>query len=148
MDCDIQPLSSPSLAAEYGYSLYYEENEDEIRTPTREILTVCCVTAKGKVLAIESGFMGTATGVLVGMKEIFMSAILCNAAEIIIFHNHPSGDPNPSIADNLMTKKIEKAGAILDIPLRDHIILSDQGYYSYEEQKTSGWRKRSDEKIS
>lgn len=69
-----------------------------------------------------------------------MSAIMCNAAEIICYHNHPSGDPSPSVADNLMTEKIKKAGAIMDIPLRDHIILGEQGYYSYEEKGVSEWR--------
>ena len=147
MECDIQPLSSPSLAAEFGRSLYFTENENEIRTPTREIVTVCCVTAKGKVLAVDCAFVGTSTGSYVGMKELFMSAILCNAAEIICFHNHPSGDPNPSLSDNLMTKKIEKAGALLDIPLRDHIIVAEQGYYSYYEKRASEWRTINHEKV-
>ena len=140
MDCDIQPLSSPALAAEFGRFLYYEGNENEIRTPTREIVTVCCITAKGKVLAVDCAFVGTATSSIIGMREIFMSAIMCNAAEIICYHNHPSGDPSPSVADNLMTEKIKKAGAIMDIPLRDHIILGEQGYYSYEEKGVSEWR--------
>lgn len=147
MDCDIQPLSSPTLAAEFGRSLYYEENENEIRTPTREIVTVCCITAKGKVLAVDCAFVGTATSSTIGMREIFMSAIMCNAAEIICYHNHPSGDPSPSVADNLMTEKIKKAGAIMDIQLRDHIILGEQGYYSYDEKKVSEWRNMCNEKT-
>ena len=146
MDCDVQPLSSPTLAAEFGRSLYYEENENEIRTPTREIVTVCCITAKGKVLAVDCAFVGTSTSSIIGMREIFMSAILCNAAEIICYHNHPSGDPSPSVADNLMTEKIKKAGEIMDIPLRDHIILGEQGYYSYDKKKVSEWRNFSNEK--
>ena len=81
------------------------------------------------------------------MKELFMSAILCNAEELICFHNHPSGDPHPSVADNLMTEKIKKAGAIMDIPLRDHIILGEQGYYSYDEKKVSEWGNFSNEKA-
>lgn len=147
VDCEEQLLSSPALAAEFGRSLYYEENENEIRCPTREIVTVCCITAKGKVLALDSAFTGTSSGAFVGMKEMFMSAILCNAAEIICFHNHPSGDPTPSLADNLMTEKIKKAGAILDIPLRDHIILGEQGYYSYEEKRVNEWRDSRHEKA-
>ena len=147
VDCDIQPLSSSALAADFGRSLYYEENEKEIRCPTREIMTVCCVTTKGKVLAVDCTFVGTVTGAIIGMREIFMSAILCNAAEIICFHNHPSGDPSPSVADNLITEKIKKAGEIMDIPLRDHIILGEQGYYSYDEKKVSEWRKMCNEKT-
>ena len=147
MECDVQPLSSPSLAAEFGRSLYFTENENEIRTPTREIVTICCVTTKGKVLAVDCAFVGTSSDASVGMKELFMSAILCNAAEIICFHNHPSGDPSPSVADNLITEKIKKAGEIMDIPLRDHIILGEQGYYSYDEKKVSEWRNMCNEKT-
>ena len=147
VDCEEQLLSSPLLAAEFGRTLYFKESENEVRSPTREILTVCCVDAKGSVLAVESAFMGTSSGAYVGMKELFMSAILCNAEALICFHNHPSGDPHPSVADNLMTQRIEKAGAILDINLRDHIIIGEQGYYSYEEKKVSEWRDRAHEKA-
>lgn len=52
MDCEVQLLSSSALAAEFGRSLYFKENKNEVRTPTREIVTVCCVTAKGKVLCL------------------------------------------------------------------------------------------------
>lgn len=96
---------------------------------------------------MDCTFVGTATGAIIGMREIFMSAILCNAAEIICFHNHPSGDPSPSVADNLITEKIKKAGEIMDIPLRDHIILGEQGYYSYDEKKVSEWRNMCNEKT-
>lgn len=147
VDCEEQFLSSPLLAAEFGRTLYFKENEKEIRSPTREIMTVCCVDTKGRVLAVESAFMGTSSCAFVGMKELFMSAILCNAEALICFHNHPSGDPHPSVADNLMTQRIEKAGAILDIKLRDHIIIGEQGYYSYEEKKVSEWRDRTYEKV-
>ena len=147
VNCEEQFLSSPALRAEFGRTLYFKENENEIRSPTREIVTVCCVDKNGRVLAVECAFVGTSSSAPVGMKELFMSAILCNADGIICFHNHPSGDAHPSIADNLMTQRIEKAGAILDIKLYDHIIVAENGYYSYEEKKINEWRNRADEEV-
>ena len=147
VDCEIQALSSPVLAAEFGRSLYFKEDGNTVKSSTREIFTICCVDKKGNILTVEKAFVGTSSGTYVGMKELFMGAILCNAAEIICFHNHPSGDPNPSMEDNLITKKIREAGAILDIPMRDHIILGENGYYSYEETSVSEWRDSRNEKA-
>ena len=147
VDCDMQPLSSPALAAEFGRSLYYKENEKTIRSPSREIFTVCSINSIGEVLAVECTFIGTTSKAEVEMKEIFMSPILSNAAAIICYHNHPSGDPNPSVADNLLTKRLEQTCALMDIPLHDHIILGEKGYYSYEEKKMSEWRNGSYEKA-
>lgn len=146
--CKTQELSSPELAAEFARSLFYEGNKEELRCPTKEMMIVCCVDTKGKPLVVEHVSVGTSSGALVGMKELFMSAILCNAAEIICFHNHPSGNPAPSIADNRMTDKIKEAGRMLDIPLRDHIIIGDEGYYSYEEKSISVWRDEVYEAVS
>lgn len=139
--CLVQELSSPLLCAEFGRTLYYKNStEEELHCPTKEIMIVCCVDMRGKPLVVEHVSIGTSSGALVGMKELFMSAILCNAAEIVCLHNHPSGNPNPSQADVLLTKKIIDAGKILGIPLRDHIIIGDEGYYSYTENCVSPWR--------
>ncbi len=145
--CKTQELSSSERAAEFARSLYYETSGDELRCPTKEIMTVCSVDTKGKPLVIEYVSVGTTTGALVGMKEVFMSAILCNAAAIICFHNHPSGNPTPSMADNLLTEKLKKAGEILDLPLRDHIIIGDEGYYSFEEKCVCKWKEDCFEKA-
>lgn len=138
--CKTQEISSPELAAEFARSLYYENIGDELRCPTKEMMIVCCVDTKSKPLVVEYVSQGTSNSALVGMKEIFMSAILSNADGIFCFHNHPSGDPAPSIQDSLMTTKIREVGNLLNIPLRDHIIVGDEGYYSYEEKGVCPWR--------
>ena len=69
-----------------------------------------------------------------------MTPILSNADSVFVFHNHPSGQATPSMADNLMTRKIREAGRILDIPVRDHIIVGDESYYSYEEKGVIPWK--------
>lgn len=138
--CKTQDLSSPERAAEFARFLYYEITEDELRCPTKEVMIVCSVDTKGKPLVIEHVSVGTSNAALIGMKELFMTAILSNADAIFCFHNHPSGNPTPSIEDGLMTNKIREAGKLLDIPLRDHIIIGDEGYYSYEEKCISKWK--------
>ena len=146
--CKTQELSSPERAAEFARSLFYEISGDELRCPTKECLIVCSVDTKGKPLVIEHVSVGTSNSSLVGVKEIFMTAILSNADSIFCFHNHPSGIPLPSMADNLMTKRIREAGKILGIPVRDHIIVGDEGYYSYEEKRITNWKEESYEKVS
>lgn len=139
-------MDTVEKAAEFAKSLYYQRTDGEIRCPAKEIMIVCCVDMKNNPLAVEYVSVGTSTGALVGMKEMFMSAVLCNAVGIFCFHNHPSGIPQPSLADDLITKKLEEAGKILDIPIFDHIIIGESGFYSYEKKSVMEWRK-DNEKI-
>lgn len=68
-------------------------------------------------------------------REVFKPAILHNAAAIICFHNHPSGDPEPSKEDIKITNCLVKAGKIIGIKILDHIIVSDDGYVSLKERR-------------
>ena len=67
-------------------------------------------------------------------RRIIKEALLTNATAIILFHNHPSGTPAPSVADINETNKLRKACDIFDISLLDHIILTDESYYSFAEE--------------
>jgi DNA repair protein RadC len=75
----------------------------------------------------QGGVSGTVTDVRLVMKE----AIECLASGIIVCHNHPSGNLNPSESDSKITQKIKEAGSLLDIQLLDHLIISDMDYYSF-----------------
>jgi DNA repair protein RadC len=77
---------------------------------------------------------GGVAGTVVDTKIIFKSAIENLASSIIISHNHPSGNLKPSDADNKITKNIKEAGKIMDIPLFDHLIITDSGYYSFNDE--------------
>lgn len=132
-------LSSPERAAKFARSLYYEEADGELRCSPKEIMIVCCVNPKGQPLNIEYVSQGTSTSAVVGMKELFCSAIVSNAAEVFVFHNHPSGSVEPSSADRMITKKIMDAGSLLDIPVRDHIIIGDHSFYSFKERREFLW---------
>ena len=71
--------------------------------------------------------LGTLNSSLIHPREVFKSAILSNAAGIMLIHNHPSGKCDPSELDISITKKLEEAGAFLDIPVVDHIIIGEGG---------------------
>ena len=75
----------------------------------------------------QGGISGTVTDVRLVMKE----AIECLASGIIVCHNHPSGNLNPSESDSKITQKIKEAGILMDIQLLDHLIISDKDYYSF-----------------
>ena len=66
-------------------------------------------------------------------RELYKEAVKYNAKSIILLHNHPSGNPQPSDADIIITKKIQEFGKMVEIPLLDHIIIGDAEYYSFKE---------------
>lgn len=75
----------------------------------------------------QGGISGTVTDVRIVMKK----AIECLASGIIVCHNHPSGNLNPSESDSKITQKIKDAGSLMDIQLLDHLIISDKDYFSF-----------------
>ena len=66
-------------------------------------------------------------------REVFRAAVAGGAAGVIVFHNHPSGDPSPSPDDHALTSRLAKAGVIIGIPVVDHVILADGLYWSFKE---------------
>jgi DNA repair protein RadC len=77
---------------------------------------------------------GGLTSTVVDQRKIFKIALDDKSTGIILFHNHPSGNANPSEADNQLTKKLKDGGKILDISVLDHIIVTQNGYYSYADE--------------
>lgn len=101
----------------------------------REHLLVCCVDNKCHPVSLETIAIGTINACLANAREIYKYAILSNAANIILFHNHVSGDPTPSKDDIAVTKRMVQAGKILGIPLLDHIVIGDGGkFHSLREE--------------
>ena len=80
-----------------------------------------------KMKLSHGGISGTVTDVRLVMKR----AVECLASGIIVCHNHPSGNTNPSESDNKITRKIREAGNLMDIQLLDHLIVTEKDYYSY-----------------
>lgn len=101
----------------------------------RECLVVCATDTRLHPVYLQVVGMGAINYCPVSIPDIFKAALLSNAADIILFHNHPSGDASPSTEDTLITERVMKAGELLGIPLLDHIILGDGGHiYSFREE--------------
>lgn len=101
----------------------------------REKLLVVCLNTKNQPINISTVSIGTLNSSLVHPREIFKTAILSNSNQIILAHNHPSGISVPSNEDKAMTNRIREAGTILGIELVDHIIIGDDEYFSFKENK-------------
>ena len=78
--------------------------------------------------------MGGISGTVADPRLIFKTALEHTACSVILVHNHPSGNLSPSEADKKLTSKMADAGNLLDIPVLDHIIFTDQGYFSFKDE--------------
>lgn len=105
----------------------------KLRFEPKEQFLVLFVNTKNRIVGEKTVSQGTLTGCLVHPREVYKEAILQNAAAIIVAHNHPSGEPNPSQEDIDLTTNLQKAGETIGIPLLDHIIIGDGIYYSFME---------------
>ena len=92
----------------------------------RKLLKCCLLNRANKVLGITTISEGGLSGTVTDVRLIYQYAIKGNASGIIIAHNHPSGNINPSESDQKITNKIKEAGNLLDIQLLDHIILTPE----------------------
>lgn len=107
---------------------------DLIGSEDREVLLVLCLNTKNDVVAIHRCHVGSLNSSIVHPREVFKSAILNNAASIIISHNHPSFNCSPSSEDIEVTKRIQEAGILLGIELLDHIIVAPSTFLSLKEK--------------
>jgi len=96
-----------------------------------ETMIILALSNSNKVLGFYKLSSGGQTGVICDPKIVFQFALLSNASNIILAHNHPSGTLQPSKADKVITEKIKEAGKLLDIKLLDHLIITSEGYYSF-----------------
>lgn len=104
--------------------------KDELKFEKREILKVVLLNSKNVVQKVVDISQGNISRININTKYIFEDAIKMGLSKIIMVHNHPSGDPKPSIADYEMTKKAKKAAELLDIELVDHIVIAGDKYES------------------
>jgi DNA repair protein RadC len=101
--------------------------------PTEKILAVY-FNCKNELLGYEEISKGTKNEVLLDPALVFKIGFNFNAYSLVLVHNHPSGDPSPSVADYNMTKRLKECGAMLGIDVKDHIIIGDNVYYSFFER--------------
>lgn len=99
----------------------------------REHLWVLGLAADNTILLIELVSMGSVTRTIAEPMEIYSLALQKRSVKIILVHNHPSGLLKPSAADREMTDRMIQCGRLLKVPVLDHYIISDKGYYSFAE---------------
>ena len=96
---------------------------------------VMLLDQKYRVIRSEIVSTGTIETSISNPRDLFRVAILAQASFVVAFHNHPSGDPAPSVHDRVMTLRMRNAGEVIGIPLIDHIILGESAYYSFKQEE-------------
>ncbi len=94
---------------------------------------VVLLDGKHRVLATTVLSIGTANATVVEPRDVFREAILGGATAVVVFHNHPSGDPSPSPEDAALTARLAAAGTLMGVALVDHVVLGDVRYCSFKE---------------
>ena len=119
-------ISSPNDA--------YEMIREQLKDLDREQFIIACLNTKNEPTNISVVAVGTLNKAIIHPREVFKTAILSNAANVIAFHNHPSGDTEPSQQDIQLTNRLYEAGELLGIKLLDHLIIGDGTFTSLKEK--------------
>ena len=106
-----------------------------LRDDNKEKFIVVCLNSTNKIIKHETISVGNLNSSIVHPREVFKVAIDNSSASIILIHNHPSGNPEPSNEDIRITKKIVETGKIMEIPVFDHLIIAGESYTSFVEKR-------------
>ena len=106
-----------------------------LRDEIKEKFILVCLNSANKIIKYEIISVGNLNSSVVHPREIFKAAIENNSASVLLIHNHPSGNPEPSNEDITITKKIVEAGKILDIPVFDHLIIAGKFFTSFVDKR-------------
>ncbi len=124
-------VTTPSILAEILQLLLRQRDETD---RMKEIFYVIGLDTRNNIQFIEIVSIGTLTASLVHPRETFRIAIIKNSAHIIIAHNHPSGEVDPSEDDLKITKRLVDAGKLMGIEVLDHLIFTQRNYLSFKEK--------------
>jgi len=102
----------------------------KLRKEQREHFLVLLLNARHEVMGKETVSIGSLNASIVHPREVFKPAITASAASVILVHNHPSGDPEPSEEDLTITKRLVEAGELLGVQVLDHVIVAERGVVS------------------
>ena len=106
----------------------------EMRFFDQEHLRVLLLNTKNEVLSTQEIYKGNVNSAVIRVSEVLRPAIRENCPNIIIVHNHPSGDPTPSPEDIMVTRQIRQCAELMDIELLDHVVIGDQRFVSLKER--------------
>jgi DNA repair protein RadC len=120
-------LTSADDVATFSRSHIYSEGSIEYL----EQFYVLMLDRSNQLYAWKQISVGGVSATFTDPKLIFQTALLCHAPQIILVHNHPSGNTQPSLSDIQMTKRLKEGGELLEIKVLDHVILTRDGMYSF-----------------
>lgn len=119
-------MNCPRAVADYLLSQYGNRRVEQFG--------VLLLDTKHRVLRSTVLSVGTLDASIVHPREVFREAVAGGAATLVLFHNHPSGDPEPSREDTRLTERLVAAGVLMGIEVIDHVILGDGRYFSFREK--------------
>lgn len=119
---DNPDFSSPQVIAEYVM--------EDMRFLPQERFAAVYLSTKNQLLRVQTLTVGTINASLAKARDVFRYALQCNAAAVVLLHNHPSGNPEPSQEDIDVTRRLVQAGDVMEIPVLDHIIIGDGVFVS------------------
>lgn len=120
-----EPIVSAQRAAEIFATILEHE--------AVEVCGLLLLSSSRHLTAYHELSRGTLDSTAVHPREVFKTALLANAAAVIVGHNHPSGDPSPSADDIALTRRLTQAGNIIGIPLLDHLVIGVRSHVSMRE---------------
>lgn len=103
----------------------------------KEVFVVITFTTKNQPIAITAVSVGSLSECLVDPKQVFREACIQNAAAIIVAHNHPSGDPTPSLEDYEVTERLKKCANLMDIDFMDHLVVATRNGFCWKSANIS-----------
>lgn len=139
-DSKIKIHGSEQVAKVFIDLLYLEDEIDQ----EKEHFYVMHLDTRSRINMVELVNIGTLTASLIHPRETFRRAVIRGSASIIVAHNHPSGEVDPSVEDTKVTKLLHEAGNILGIKMLDHVIIAQGRFFSFRDnnvrQMTEGER--------
>ncbi len=124
--CEAQLLNPDRVVEWIRFNVGYSNQEE---------FFVVYLNGKGSIIKSEVLYKGSKNSSIVAVDEILRKAIILKASGIVVAHNHPSDNVEPSVNDINVTKKLYESSLLVDIPLLDHIIIGKSGYYSFKQNK-------------
>lgn len=123
---ELLDFANPDTIADYYMEILRHEEQ--------ELMICMMLNTRNQLLGEEIISKGTVNSSIVSPRELLLAALRYHAVYLIMVHNHPSGDPTPSKEDVYLTRRVEEACKLVDIPLLDHIIIGDKRYLSFHKE--------------
>ena len=112
---------------------------DRMQDLDHEEVWAVFLNQRAKVIDKQMLSKGTLTQTSIDCRTVIRNALLVNASSLILLHNHPSGDPRPSVQDINFTDRLHKACSLMDVKLLDHIIVGENGFFSFAKESVTNF---------